>query len=139
MKVLFDTNVILDVLLDRKEFVKPAEQLMSKVEGSEITGYLCANTITTIHYLINKHINKKQSAKSINALMALFEVASVNRLVIENALKLPFNDFEDALLHESARHSGIQHIISRNIRDFKKAKIPVYTPIEFLQMIKSLK
>ena len=70
--------------------------------------------------------------------MALFEVASVNRLVIENALKIKFTDFEDAVLHESAIHAGVEYIISRNIKDFKNAKIPVFTPTEFLSMLESL-
>lgn len=138
MKVLFDTNIILDVLLDRKPFSEHASYLMSKVERSEINGFLCATTITTIHYLLSKYLDKEKAIDSINAMMALFEVASVNRLVIENALKSKFSDFEDAVLHESARHAGAEYIITRNINDFKITKIPAFTPAEFLNMLESL-
>ncbi len=138
MKVLFDTNIILDVLLDRKPFSEHALYLMSKVERSEINGSLCATTVTTIHYLLSKYLDKEKAMDSIKSIMALFEVASVNRLVIENALKAKFTDFEDAVLHESARHAGAEYIITRNIKDFKKTKIPVFTPAEFLSMIESL-
>ncbi len=138
MKVLFDTNIILDVLLDRIPFSEHASYLMSKVERSEINGFLCATTVTTIHYLLSKYLDKEKAIDSINSIMALFEVASVNRLVIENALKSKFTDFEDSVLHESARHAGAEYVITRNIKDFKKSKIPAFTPIEFVSMLESL-
>lgn len=138
MKVLFDTNIILDVLLDRKPFSEHASYLMSKVERSEINGFLCATTVTTIHYLLSKNLDKKNAITSINSIIALFEIASVNRLVIENALKSKFTDFEDSVLHESARHAGAEYIITRNIKDFKNTKIPAFTPTEFLSMLESL-
>ncbi len=138
MIVLFDTNIILDVLLDRKPFSEHASYLMSKVERSEINGFLCATTVTTIYYLLSKNLDKKNAITSINSIIALFEIASVNRLVIENALKSKFTDFEDSVLHESARHAGAEYIITRNIKDFKNTKIPVFTPTEFLSMLESL-
>ena len=138
MKVLFDTNIIIDVLLDRKPFSEHASYLMSRVERSEINGFLCATTVTTIHYLLSKYLDKEKAIDSINSIMALFEIASVNRLVIENALKSKFSDFEDSVLHESARHAGVEYIITRNIKDFKKSKIPAYTSTEFLTMLESL-
>lgn len=138
MNVLFDTNIILDVLLDREPFSEHAVYLMSLVERSEINGFLSATTVTTIHYLLSKYLDREKSKESITALMALFEVASVNRLVIENALHSKFTDFEDSVLHESARHAGAECIITRDIKDFKSSKIPTYTPFEFLSMLESL-
>lgn len=138
MKVLFDTNIILDVLLDRKPFSEHALYLMSKVERSEINGFLCATTVTTIHYLLSKNLDKEKAITSINSIMSLFEIASVNRLVIENALKSKFTDFEDSVLHESARHAGAEYIITRNIKDFKKSQIPVFSPSEFLSILETL-
>ena len=138
MKVLFDTNIILDVLLDREPFSEHSSYLMSKVESSEINGYLCATTITTIHYLLSKYLDKEKSLKSIHSIMALFEIATVNRPVLENALTAKFTDFEDAVLHEAARHAGIEYIITRNIKDFKKSTLPIFTPTEFLSILESL-
>lgn len=138
MKVLFDTNIILDILLDRQPFSEPASILLSKVERSEMDGFLCATTITTIHYLLSRHLNKEQAVSGINSIMALFAIASVNRLVIEDAIKAKITDFEDSVLHEAARHASVEYIITRNIKDFKKAKIPVFTPVEFLNMLESL-
>lgn len=138
MKVLFDTNIILDVLLDREPFSEHSSYIMSKVESSEINGYLCATTITTIHYLLSKDLDKEISFKSIHSIMALFEIATVNRPVLENALTAQFSDFEDAVLHEAARHAGVEYIITRNVKDFKKSTLPVFTPTEFLSILESL-
>jgi predicted nucleic acid-binding protein len=138
MKILFDTNIILDVLLDRKPFSEHASFLMSKVEYSEVTGFLCSTTITTIHYLLSKNLDKDKTITSIKNLMSLFEIASVNRVVLENALDSKFTDFEDSILHESARHAGADYIITRNIKDFTHSQVSTYTPTEFLSMLESL-
>ncbi len=138
MKVLFDTNIILDVLLDREPFAEHSSFLMSKVEQTEINGFLCATTVTTIHYLLTKYLDKKNAINSTHSIMGLFEIAPVNRLVIEDALNSKFTDFEDSVLHESARHAGVEYILTRNIKDFKKSKIPAFTPTEFLSMLESL-
>ena len=139
MKVLFDTNIILDVLLDREPFSEPAAQLMSKVERSEIEGFICATTITTIHYLISKILGNNAAKKHIKSLMSLFEIAPVTRTVLENALANQFKDFEDSVLHESAVHSGSEYIVTRNINDFKNSKIPVFEPVELINVIENLK
>ena len=65
MKVLFDTNIILDVLLDREPFSEHASYLMSKVERSEINGFLCATTVTTIHYLLSRNLDKKMQLQAL--------------------------------------------------------------------------
>jgi len=127
VKALFDTNVVLDVLLDRQPFADDAAWLMSRVEHSEISGFLCATTVTTIHYLITKSLGHRRAMEHISLLLSLFEVAPVNRIVIENALKRGFSDYEDAVIVEAACHAGVEYIITRNT-PVKKSPIPVYTP-----------
>ena len=101
MRILFDTNVVLDVLLDRKPFSLASAKLFSKVESGELSGYVCATTITTIHYLARKAIGLESAAQEIEKLMKLFEIAPVNRAVLDSALSSGFSDFEDAVIHES--------------------------------------
>jgi len=72
MKVLFDTNVVLDLLLNRDEFVGDASLLISKVDAGEIDGFLCATTITTIHYLLEKSLNSSQAAIHTKTLLNIF-------------------------------------------------------------------
>lgn len=138
MKVLFDTNIILDVLLDRAPFSEDAALLLSKVERTEITGFLCASTITTIHYLTSKVLTPELALKHIHSILGLFEIAPVNRIVLENALEAQFTDFEDAVLYEAACHTGANYIITRNVSDFKKSTLPVFTPDEFLNMLQTI-
>jgi predicted nucleic acid-binding protein len=136
MRVLFDTNVVLDVLLDRKPFAGPAAELFSRVESGEMKGFLCATTITTIHYLATSVVGKSQARKEIRKLLRLFEVAPVNRIVLESALERRMNDFEDAVIYEAARQIDTQAVVTRDARGFKKSQIPVYTPIELVKMLK---
>jgi predicted nucleic acid-binding protein len=139
MKTLFDTNVILDVLLDREPFSNNASLLLSKVEQSEIIGFICATTITTIHYLATKALGPQAASKHIQTLLSLFVIAPVNRVVLENAAASNFSDFEDAVLHEAACHAGAKYIVTRNIDDFKNSKLPVFDPKEFISALESLK
>ncbi|TNF93657.1 MAG: PIN domain-containing protein [Gammaproteobacteria bacterium] len=138
MKVLFDTNIVLDVLLDRKPFSDSAAYLFSSVERTQISGYLCATTVTTIHYLVRKAMDNQTAVKQMQQLLSLFEIAPVNRVVIEQALQSSFSDFEDAVLYESARHAGVTYIVTRNVSDFSKSKLPVFNADEFIYMLNSL-
>lgn len=135
MKILFDTNIVLDVLMDREPFVEAAVELMTKVEAGSIRGYLCTTTVTTISYLLAKELGTQQAHAEIRKLMSLFEIAGINRPVLEAALVLPFADYEDAVLYESARHAGAEAIITRNGKDFRGAELPVYSSDEFVRML----
>jgi predicted nucleic acid-binding protein len=137
LRVLFDTDVVLDLLLDRLPHSSVTARLFSKVEFGEIFGYLCATTVTTIHYLALKALGSARSRKEMKKLLSLFDVAPVNRVVLEGALGSRFKDFEDAVVHEAAHQVSAHAIVTRNIRDFKRSTIPVYSPGEFEKMIRS--
>jgi predicted nucleic acid-binding protein len=137
LRILFDTNVILDVLLDREPFSSTAAKLFSKVETGEITGYVCATTITTLHYISSKVIGADSAIEEINKLLMLFEVAPVNRAVLDAALTSGFKDFEDAVVHASGVYKETQGIVTRDFDSFKKSKINVYSPEELLLMLES--
>lgn len=135
MNILFDTNVVLDVLLEREPFASEAALLLSKVERSEISGLLSATTVTTIHYLIARALGPGEAGRHIQSLLSLFMIAPVNRAVLEQALAATFRDFEDAVLHAAAHHAGAQAIVTRNIRDFSKATMPVFMPAELISAL----
>ncbi len=132
MKVLVDTNVVLDVLLARKEFAEAATEIFAMLERSEMSGYLCATTLTTIDYLLSQALPKKQSHQALQRLMELFEIAPVNRSVIEEALASRVDDFEDAVLEKAGELAGVDAIITRNTRDFRRSSIKAVDPLEFL-------
>ena len=135
MKMLFDTNVILDVLLDRSPFVSEAAQLFAAVEMGKLQGMISATTVTTIFYLATKVLGKVLAKKSVSQLLQLFEVASVNRIVLEQAIEADFSDFEDAVLYQSGFQSGVVGIVTRDVKGYKKAKLPIYTPGELLKTL----
>ena len=135
MKILLDTNIVLDVLMDRIPFSDAATELFSKVEDGTVIGYLCGTTITTVYYLAAKTVGAARAREEIKKLLSLFEVAPVNRLVLESALVADFNDLEDAVIHEAACHVGAEAIVTRNQKDFKKSGIPVYSSEELAKIL----
>ncbi|MCP4668169.1 MAG: PIN domain-containing protein [Deltaproteobacteria bacterium] len=137
MRVLFDTNVVLDLLLDREPFSTLAAQLFSRVEAGRISGYVCATTVTTVHYLASKAVGTERALLQINDVLTLFEIAPVNRAVLESALASKFADFEDAVLHEAALHVDAVGIVTRDPHGFKRAEIPVYSPQELAQILRA--
>lgn len=135
MKVLFDTNVILDVLLQREPHVAASANLLSRAETGEVLCVLCATTVTTLYYLVAKAIGSARATAHLRDLLALCEVAPVQRPVLEKALDAGFGDFEDAVLHEAARQAATDAIVTRNAQHFKKSALPVFTPEELIQVL----
>lgn len=135
MIVLFDTDVILDLLLDREPFAEAATLVFSRVEKGDITGYVCATTTTTLHYLAAKTVGAAKARKYIQRLLSLLEVAPVNRPVLEAALAGKFDDFEDGVVSEAAHHIGARAIVTRNVKHYKGSAVPAYLPSEILEML----
>ena len=135
MKILFDTNVVLDLLLNRKPFSLHAQWLFEHVESNNIEGYLGATTITTLDYLLTKTLPTKTATHTIKTLLKLFEIAPVNRLTLDDALESGFVDFEDAVLHAAATHCGVNAIVTRDNRGFLKAQLAIYSPEALLKII----
>jgi len=132
VKVMFDTNVVLDVLLAREPHVDAAAKLFALVDTGVIEGSICATTATTAYYIAAKSSGRERAHALVRELLALFDVAHVDRGVLDRALDLDFADFEDAVLHEAARVGGMAAIVTRNGRDFAKATLPVFSPAELL-------
>ena len=132
MKVLVDTNVVLDVLLDRQPFAKSAARIFAFVEESKIEGFLCATTVTTVDYLLGQALAPVKARQALRQLLHLFEIAPVNRPVLEQALQSRISDFEDAVLEQSARLVGADAIATRNVRDFEKSSVTVFDPRDLI-------
>ena len=81
---------------------------------------------------VGRQLGTGESLEKIKSLLSFFEVALVNRSVLESALRSGFSDYEDGVLHEAARHYGADCIVTRNVKDFKRAVLPVYTPAQCL-------
>jgi len=138
VKILFDTNVVLDVLLNRHPHSTISALLLARVERGELTGCLGATTVTTIFYLAAKANGIQSARQQIDSLLQLFEIAPIDRKTLESALCGGFSDFEDGVLHEAALQFGVDGIVTRNLGDFALAKLPVYSPVE-LEMLLNAK
>ncbi len=137
MKVLFDTNVILDQMLAREPHVDAAERLLSLVDAGAIEGVICATTATTIHYLAAKAVGAKAAAEYLRTLLAIFDVTGVDRDVLRGALDTGFSDYEDSVLHQAAIEAGATAIVTRNGKDFTRSTIPVFDPPELLAALQA--
>ena len=135
MKIVFDTNIVLDVLLIREPYAQMSMNLFDAVVSKEIEGYLCATTITTIDYLVAKIQDKQKSRELIRRLLDVFSVAEVNEAVLKKAVDSDFSDFEDAVLYQAGCYVGVDGFVTRNAKDFKTADLPIYSPDELWQLI----
>ena len=129
MKVLFDTNVLLDALLARQPFVADAAFLLEAVETGKIIGCMSATTVTDVHYLVGRQTKSPELAiTAVVRLLSLMEICVVDRDVLESAIALNLPDFEDAVQVACAIASGSALIITRNVKDFTNSPISVLSP-----------
>ena len=136
MKVLIDTNVVIDALQRRDSYAGPAELIM--VQAYKYNGYIVATSATDIYYLQRKYYHDKLKAKtSLEKVLKLYEVVDVTEFDCRNALRSNIPDYEDAVLVESAVRKDMDIIITRNTKDFQNSPVPAYTPAEFLAFLAS--
>jgi len=128
--VIVDTNVVLDVLLEREPFVNAAVVVFCLVEESRIEAFLCATTITTLDYLLTQSLPASEARNALRKLISLFGIATVNRPVIERAFDSKISDFEDAVLDEAGQMAGVDSIVTRNTKDFTGSALKVFDPNE---------
>jgi predicted nucleic acid-binding protein len=134
--VLFGADVLLDVLLEREPYVQVATRLLALVDNGRIEGSICATAVATLYYVGAKDLGRKRAHEQVRTLLGVFEVAPVDRDVLQRALDDDgFSNYEDAVVHEAAHAAGVSAIVTRNGRDFAKATIPIFEPLELLAAI----
>ena len=130
MRVLFDTNVVLDVVLDREHFRDVAAALVSRVEQGNLVGVLGATTLTTIYYLSAKQFGRPMAHSTVRDLLSLFQIAAVDLSILAKAIDSAFPDFEDAVLYEAGVAAEVDAVVTRDPDDFRGSRIPVFSPQE---------
>ena len=135
MKAIIDTCVILDYLQRREPFFDDALNLAIGLANREFEAYISANSITDLYYIIHKHTHDdKETRKHLTNLTQVFGIADTLAEDCIYALHSEITDYEDAVMSETASRTGVDYIVTRNVRDYTKSKIPVVTPGEFLEM-----
>ena len=136
MRVLLDTDVILDFLLERKPFFQAASDLLELNANGVFDAYISSITPINVFYLGRKVVAASKIRQGIDDLLRLVRVTAVDHSSLIQALGLPFTDYEDAVQHASASAAGLDAIITRNSDDYKNATLPVYSPADFLNHLK---
>ena len=135
--VLVDLNVILDVLQHREPFYTTSAQVLACVEVGLIEGWIVAHSVTTLFYLISKHESAERARVVVGELLNLLPIAAVDQTAIEQALTLPYPDFEDAVQMVAALQVGAQYLVTRNIQDYRAGPLPAIQPAELLALVQS--
>lgn len=137
MKVLIDTNIILDYLLEREPFLQDAEALFQAIISKQIVGYVTATTLTDIFYIARRHTQDiKRAREAVRRTLLILGVCPVSRTVLEIALISGTPDFEDAVQVASAIHQSLDTIVTRD-GDFVSNSIPVLSIAQVFQNLKS--
>lgn len=136
MKIMCDTNVIIDVLLEREPFFEDSYRTLSLCEEHKIDGFVSAASITDIYYLVKKYTHSNELAyKAVGKLLEIVKVCSVTNNDVITAFQKKAKDFEDCLVATCAKSIHCNYIITRNKKYFQSFGIQVLTPAELLQQI----
>lgn len=133
MKVLFDTCVVLDYLMDRKPFSNDAYELVKFVANDRFEGCLTVKTMMDIHYVIKNKLNDEaKTRKILKNLSELFDIVDSSAYCCLKAIESKITDYEDAMMSLTGETIGIDYFLTRNIKDYKKSTLNIKTPKEFL-------
>ncbi|HEY9671285.1 MAG TPA: PIN domain-containing protein [Waterburya sp.] len=128
MRVLIDTNVVLDFLQDREPFGEDAAKLFEKIDAGEVEGFIAAITVTNIYYIVRKAAGLLAAQDAIAQILMDLHICAVDRGILEQAIALNFQDFEDAVQCACAIAHGVDAIITRDASGFVSAGILVVSP-----------
>ena len=136
MNALIDTCVIIDALQSREPFNKDAEAIFLSVANRRCVGALAASSLTDIHYLMHRALHSREETKRVlGILFSLFEILDTCGIDCRKALSSSIADYEDAVMVETAARAGIDCIVTRNLKDYANAPMPVYSPADFLALL----
>ena len=136
MKIMCDTNIIMDMLLAREPFDDDSCTVLTLCEEHRMDGFVSASSITDIYYLVRKHTHSTELAyKAVGKLLEIVKVCSVTNNDVLMAFQKKAKDFEDCLMAVCAKSIHCDYIITRNKKDFEEFDIPLLTPSELLQQL----
>lgn len=136
--VYIDSDIILDLLARREPFYEPAASLFSMIERGEIKGYVSPLIFANLFYILRKSTSNARAADTLKKLKFLLHILPIDDKIIDLALSSRFHDFEDAVQYYTAQQNGINYLITRNKKDYKKADIAIFTAEEFVSSRKRL-
>ena len=136
MRILLDTNIILDIALAREPYFSDSANVFKKIDNAEIFGFVTATTITDIYYIGKREKSHQLTIDFLLNLIEIVDILGIDRKVIVESLDSPVVDFEDAIQSVSSYLNNIDYIITRNEKDFVKSPIKALSPADFLSIRK---
>jgi len=133
-KIFVDTDIIYDLLAKREPFYQSAAHLFTLADEEKITIAVSALSFANIHYLISKQLSNQKAKNILRTFRILVQIAPIDDKIIDLALNSDFPDFEDAIQYYCALESESQVLLTRNLKDYKKAEIPVMTAQDFTNL-----
>ena len=130
--ILLDTDVLIDIALDRSPHSRPASELLDRIEGGSHSAYIAWHTVSNFYYLVSSSRGGTNARDFIVDLTRFVRIAPTDTEGVQYAATLPMADFEDAMQVAAARSCGAQYVVTRNVRDFAHSPIPAITPREVL-------
>jgi predicted nucleic acid-binding protein len=138
LRVMLDTNVVLDVLINRDPFYISSAKVWAAIETQQIEGFIAAHSITTIFYILSRHISKQKTLSAIRDILQIFSISEVNQMTLMQALALGWDDYEDAVQICAAAQSNIDFFITRDKFIVSPDLFTVVQPEDFISLIKAL-
>lgn len=135
MKVLIDTNVILDVLYKREGFYEDSLKIWKLCEIRKLDGYISALSIPNIVYILRRELDPEKTLEVINNINLVFKIYDLKSEIIMQAAEKKTKDYEDALQMVTAQKLKASFIVTRNIKDFAGSKIIAVKPSELLERL----
>jgi predicted nucleic acid-binding protein len=136
-KLFLDTNVVIDLLGEREHFYESAAKIATLADKEKIQIYVSALTYSTAYYLLMRFEDKEIVKEKISKFKVIAETSDLTDKIIDKGLLSNFSDFEDSLQYYCAVEMNCDIIITRNGKDFKESDIPVLTPDEYLNRLKT--
>jgi predicted nucleic acid-binding protein len=136
MKIFLDTNIIVDLIADRKPFSKYAIAIFQKAEANEIQLFTSSHSLATTHYLMKKYIDEKELRNILYNLLDFLTVIAVDVDILKKGLRSNYKDFEDSIQILCASSvEKMDFIVTRNTKDFKGSEIPAFNPDEIISKL----
>jgi predicted nucleic acid-binding protein len=136
MKILVDTNILLDVLTQRRPFFKDAAMVWSLIHDGLLDGFVSAISVNNLYYIVRKLRDRETAESFVDDLLRDFGIVSLTKNILQQSRTVAGKDFEDSIQYFSAIQEGCEFLLTRNKKDFPTAGVQILNPTEFLDQLR---
>ncbi len=134
-RILIDLNILVDALNKREQFFETSAEVLAAAATGLIEGWIAAHSVTTLFYLVAKDTSRAAARVHLTKLIQFLKIAAVDAHTIEQALALPYKDYEDAVQMMAGVHAGVEYVVTRDLADFASGPLPALTPGELIALL----